>query len=723
MHQTASRCSVRDPALHLMHELSRLQACVLALILAIGLVVHVYPWSFITGHATFFERGDAAHHVVGWLAYVADDWRFPLMRTLALNPPDGINIIFTDSIPLAALLFKLFRSVLPDGFHYFGWWHAFTYLAQALAAVCLLRALGVRHLLGTMVGVGFALISPVLIFRIGHTALATHALLLLAMASCWMGLTGQWRSQKAYAWLLVLTIVTMLVHAYLMGMVLLFLLLLLVELWRQGEPARRQVQRFAGIVAAIGVVGWLFGYWGTNISAQGFGIYSMNLLSPFCGQGIVYACGFDETGGQYEGYNYLGIGTMVVVIASIACCRTEWRSTIRTQGGFFALLLLLTLFAVSNEIYFGTVKLAAIPLPHFLEKLFNVFRASGRFFWPVGYALLFISLALMVRRPNATRATVVLVALAVQWWDTTPLRSQQLAHTRQEYPLPNTPWEDELTGIDSMMVYPPYQCPSHAGQEEALARLERAALQKKVTMNTVFYARGTTNCEQQLAPFRRTFEVKQLYLVPAEYSDKDPLPAGFQLAVQNGHCALREDALICRTDYDRQRWLQLAGSRQRMLIGQWSASERSAKSFPGTLPKIGQLSSVQKPEFVSGWSAAEPWGRWSDGSEAILSFDVAAAPKTSTYRLTIEARIFPSADRREMRVMPWVNGRSLPVIAFSSPGVAQAQMDIPAAEVAPGMPLTVVLQFDQPTSPCLQKVSEDCRLLGIGVQSIRLETL
>ncbi len=412
------------------------------------------------------------------------------MRTLALNPPDGINIIFTDSIPLAALLFKAFRGFLPEGFHYFGWWHAFTYIAQALAAVCLLRALGIRHIIGTLVGVGFALISPVLMYRIGHTALATHALLLLAMASCWMGLTGQWRSQRAYAWLLVLTVVAMLVHAYLMGMVLLVSLVMLAELWRSGENAITQLNRFVGIVFAIGAIGWIFGFWGTNVTAQGFGIYSMNLLSPFCGQGVFHACHFDQTGGQYEGYNYLGVGTMVIVVASIVWCLSDWRELIKAQRGYFVLLVLLTLFAVSNEIYAGTLKLASIILPNLLEKFFNVFRASGRFFWPVGYSLLFISLALLLRRPTAAKSLVVLAALTIQWLDTNPLRAQQLAQTKQQHALPSTPWGTELIGIDNILIYPPYQCPVHEGQEAALSRLDRNALDQSVSLNTDFFARG-----------------------------------------------------------------------------------------------------------------------------------------------------------------------------------------------------------------------------------------
>ncbi|MES3011273.1 MAG: DUF6311 domain-containing protein [Pseudomonadota bacterium] len=705
------------------HELNRIQACVLALVLAIGLVSHLYPWSFIAGHSNFFERGDAAHHLIGWLAYVADEWRFPLMRTLALNPPDGINVIFTDSIPLAALVFKLLRSGLPEGFHYFGWWHAFIYVAQGLAAVCLLRALGVRHLLGTVVGVSFALMSPVMTYRTGHIALATHALILLAIAISWMGLTKQWSSQRAYLWMLPLTIAAMLVHAYLFGMVLLFLLLMLVEFWRQNESVRTQLFRLSTIALLIGVTGWLFGYWGTRVAAQGFGIYSMNLLSPFCGRGVIYACGFDGTGGQYEGYNYLGIGTMLLIVASLACCWRGWRTLIGQQAGFFLLLVLLLLFSLSNEIYVGTVKLVSIPLPNLIEKLFNVFRASGRFFWPVGYALLFISIAILLRRPSVPRVAVAVLALALQWLDTASLRDVNMGSSRQPVSNATATWEGELAGINHIAVYPPYLCPSHAEQESVLARLERVALAKKLTMNTAFFARGKPDCDAQIAPFHRAFEANKLYLVPSEFPDKASLPAGFQTALRNGQCAVRPDAMICRTDYDRQRWIALAASQKRRVVGQWSASAGSRAPFPYDLPGLSRASTVYEPQFVSGWSEIEPWGRWSDGQEAVLNFNISAAiPRASAYQLHIEASAFLATDRLNMKVTPFINGKMLSPMTFAGGGITQARADIPASEVHSDKSLTVVLQIDQPTSPCQLGLSGDCRLLGIGVRSIQLET-
>ena len=79
--------------------------------------------------------------------YSKDAWRFPLMHTERMNHPEGESIIFTDSIPLAALIVKPFVRWLPDGFHYLGLWHGLAFILQAVSATFLIRAFGLRSLI------------------------------------------------------------------------------------------------------------------------------------------------------------------------------------------------------------------------------------------------------------------------------------------------------------------------------------------------------------------------------------------------------------------------------------------------------------------------------------------------------------------------------------------------------------------------------------------------
>ena len=61
-------------------------------------------------------------HQLGWYFFKNDIWRFPL----GSNPNYGDNIgnviVFSDSIPILALFFKLFKSFITENFQYFSFW-------------------------------------------------------------------------------------------------------------------------------------------------------------------------------------------------------------------------------------------------------------------------------------------------------------------------------------------------------------------------------------------------------------------------------------------------------------------------------------------------------------------------------------------------------------------------------------------------------------------------
>jgi hypothetical protein len=48
------------------------------------------------------------------------DWHFPVGLIDTLSYPISVSVIYTDSIPVLALIFKLFRNILPQHFQYFG---------------------------------------------------------------------------------------------------------------------------------------------------------------------------------------------------------------------------------------------------------------------------------------------------------------------------------------------------------------------------------------------------------------------------------------------------------------------------------------------------------------------------------------------------------------------------------------------------------------------------
>lgn len=78
-----------------------------------------------------FSHIDLISQYVGWCFFSNDVWRFPI----GLNPNYGTinnSIIFSDSIPLMAFLFKIIKPFLKFNFNYFGFWIFICFLFQGI---------------------------------------------------------------------------------------------------------------------------------------------------------------------------------------------------------------------------------------------------------------------------------------------------------------------------------------------------------------------------------------------------------------------------------------------------------------------------------------------------------------------------------------------------------------------------------------------------------------
>lgn len=123
-------------------------------------------------------RGDLSQHYLGWEFYRRDIWHFPIGLTEKLAYPIKTSVIFTDSIPLLAVIFKLFRKILPEYFQYFGIWGLLSFGLQGYFSTKIFNALRVNRYI-TFIGNLFIIVSPILLYRMFmHTSLAAHWLIL-----------------------------------------------------------------------------------------------------------------------------------------------------------------------------------------------------------------------------------------------------------------------------------------------------------------------------------------------------------------------------------------------------------------------------------------------------------------------------------------------------------------------------------------------------------------
>ncbi len=218
-----------------------------------ALLVFAGPNVLLVDNIAWLTPGDAPQHYLGWAYFRGSDWSFPI----GLNPDYGLElgsaIVYSDSIPLLAIFFKIFDPILPDTFQYFGVWLLICFTAQAVLSWKLIGLFS-NDVMIRLLGVGFFVSSPPMINRmtqhisnVAHLTLVGHFLILAAL---YLFLRPK-PARNAAPWLLLLAVAAM-VHAYLFGMVAIFWFADLVRSVSRKERTRRTaVGHFLGAVALV----------------------------------------------------------------------------------------------------------------------------------------------------------------------------------------------------------------------------------------------------------------------------------------------------------------------------------------------------------------------------------------------------------------------------------------------------------------------------------------
>ena len=375
------------------------------------------------------NRGDPTQHFLGWVAFRNSPWNFPLCLTDMLSYPFEASIVFTDSIPLFVLPFKLCRGLLPEQFQYLGLFGLCSFLLQGGFAALLLRRF-TKRLVPCLLGALFFLFAPALFFRMYyHTSLTAHWTILAGFA-IWLYTRPETPLRRVVLLWTALGCVTFAIHPFLAAMVCGLFLGQMVQI----ALCRRMLVRpllgtmiFAGITALFFFV--IGGFHGVSEGAGKFGSFGANLNSfynPMLPDALLKQQ--PVLPGQYEGQAFLGAGMLLLVLFAL-CLRVAGKpSAFRrlTPKGFplpfLGVCLLFFLYALSIKVAWNDHVLYTIPLPEAAIHLCNIFRASGRFIWVPMYALMLFSIALVLRcLPPRRRAAVLLIVLAVQGFGLQPM--------------------------------------------------------------------------------------------------------------------------------------------------------------------------------------------------------------------------------------------------------------------------------------------------------------
>ncbi len=463
----------------------------IASLIGLAVAAWVFTIPVLLGAGPFWEAPnypDMQQHLSAARYFINDSWRFPIFLTKLIMPPEGVSVVFLDVNPLLALIDKLLFKTTGLSFNYFGPWIALCFALQCAAFLYLCRTLGARGWIATITSAVIAISIPEFLFRYFHLNLLGQFFITAELALYFDIIRNGRARLLPYA--LALPLVSLMVHFYLFAMVTGVFAVILLDLFLRRREMRRAVLIYGagfgvGAIVLFVVSGYLHGAGGST----GFGHFSMNILSPFVPQqsglfGMSHI--IDATGGQYEGFNYLGAGVILLAIVALILYRRDLGRLVSRYRYLAALLAAFTLFAISFAPYAGDFSLlhgrvhhdVGVPPPaatpatapkaepdHGIKALIfyplQQFRSSGRFFWPLGYLIAAAGIAgVCTRLPRRTAGAILAVAAALQFVDAAPLRSA-IAHEMRaptNEPVPAGPWEKLIALHSSITVLPSMDC-------------------------------------------------------------------------------------------------------------------------------------------------------------------------------------------------------------------------------------------------------------------------
>ena len=465
---------------------------------SLGILFFIYIYGTAILDFTYVDwlmsGGDLSQHYLGWRLFRNSSWYFPFGLMDNIVHPFTISMIYTDSIPFFALVFKLLSPILPEQFQYFGHFGIICFILQGGLGALIIRKIGgntIFSILGSM----FFLLSTIMIWRLYfHSSLAAHFIVLLCILLCLEKNLTVKRQVISWSFLMILSAM---IHLYFVPMVIIFMFFYLLREYFLYRKIKNQCiivgVSFISLIVTMFILG---AFHFVNSGTGRLGTASANLNAFINPIGMSRFIKDMPLAGyfQYEGNSYLGLGIIVAVIYIIFLLfRKNSQSLLiikehKLTPYVFGVIISFLLFSFSPTITFNQCTFFTFPVPYPIEYIWSIFRSTGRFTWPVVYIIIMFCFWLIGKQFKKKALLVLSILLVIQWVDLNPWFTE-----RGDWLKSKITWQTELPSPVWDNLSEDYKNIFFMDGYVKLNSFLKLAADNKITINDAYLARTNSS--------------------------------------------------------------------------------------------------------------------------------------------------------------------------------------------------------------------------------------
>jgi hypothetical protein len=682
-----------------------------------------------TNFGWLMAGSDAHTNYLGWEFFRREDlWQLPLGKNTSYGTSLGGSIVYSDSIPLLAILLKPIQGILPANFQYNGLWLLSCFSLQGLFSYKLL-GLFTKNRVAQCLSVPLFILAPIFLIEASvHHALAAHWLIIAALYFYFNPKTSY------YNWLLLL-ISASLIHAYLLVIILSVWAANLLNLLLQGRSSiKKLVIQGSTTVFAIALCMYLAGYFTVNGHTQlaDYGLARNNLLSivdPMSYAGITWSIFLPSIPTVYlDQPGYAGAGVLfsfILALCLIPKSPIPQKNGKELKGKEYLIIMLvagaLFIFSLSNTIYAGENLIYSYKYFDIINFFASTFRVLSRFFWLAFYLATFTAIIVILKKCTKIQSTIIILCLAaLQVVDTSQLTGFSIKYKQGnatwESNLKSNIWPEFVKNYTTIKYVAQSNNSLHIFQQANIQAFAHLAVNNGLSINTAYlarYDREQLKLEQntleslvvrgkKLPPALYIFNKKSLWLLAASNLNDDDfyghIDGYYVIAPAPKNCSLcTSHNAVIKKDLIKKNFQLEAG--KNIIFNNKNSSQQ---------------------HLIQGWSSPENTGVWTNKIKSSVYFSI---DEKFEFEPTIAIKAtahLPKVDHTQ-EVSISINGRFIKKVLFTK--------NLPNKEIMVKVPLETLkdtdsiyleFNFSDTYSPSDYSSSKDTRELGLFLREVKL---